>query len=57
MRILFYISTIKGGGAARVMTNLANCFANDSDLNAEVFLLTNLTADGEYTLSENVNRS
>ena len=57
MRILFYISTIKGGGAARVMTNLANCFANDSDLKAEVFLLTNFTADVEYTLSENVNRS
>lgn len=53
MKLLFYISTIRGGGAARVMTNLANQFAAD---NNEVHLVTNFPAVEEYFLDDKVLR-
>lgn len=56
MRILFYISTIKGGGAARVMTNLANHFVNDSEMNNQVIFLTNFYGEQEYLLDKRVKR-
>lgn len=52
MKILFYISTIAQGGAARVMTNLANQFCADN----EVLFVTNFRADREYFLREAVRR-
>ena len=56
MRILFYISTIKGGGAARVMTNLANHFVNDLEMNNQVIFLTNFYGEQEYILDQRVKR-
>lgn len=53
MKLLFYISTIRGGGAARVMTNLANQFAADDQ---EVHLVTNFPAIEEYFLDDRVLR-
>ena len=48
MKILFYISTIKGGGAARVMVNLANCLLKEN----EVFFATNFGSNTEYKLDK-----
>lgn len=56
MRILFYISTIKAGGAARVMTNLANQLADDPIEKNEIYLLTNFSGENEYELSNKVIR-
>ena len=53
MRILFYISTIRGGGAARVMVNVANGLAEEG---CEVFFVTNFPADHEYALQERIER-
>lgn len=53
MRLLFYISTIRGGGAARVMTNLANQFVQDEN---EVYFVTNFPAEEEYFLEERIIR-
>ena len=53
MRLLFYISTIRGGGAARVMTNLANQFVQDKN---EVYFVTNFPSEEEYFLEEKVVR-
>lgn len=53
MKVLFYISTIRGGGAARVMTNLANRFVRDT---AQVVFVTNFTDINEYRLSKSVKR-
>lgn len=53
MKILFYISTIRGGGAARVMTNLANQFVQDD---SEVYFVTNFPAEEEYFLEEKIIR-
>ena len=52
MRVLFYISTICGGGAARVMVNLANEFAVDN----EVHFVTNFLSEHEYVLNKKVHR-
>lgn len=53
MRILFYINTLAGGGAQRVMANLANMFAESGD---EVIFVTSFAAQGEYALGEKVVR-
>ena len=52
MRILFYISTIRGGGAARVMVNLANSFAKSN----KICFVTNFPADHEYLLATDISR-
>lgn len=52
-RLMFYINAINGGGAERVMTNLASQFAdNDYD----VIFVTSYTACGEYPLCEKIKR-
>jgi len=53
MKVLFYISTIRGGGAARVMTNLANQFVQDGN---EVTFVTNFPAEKEYPLDAKIER-
>ncbi len=55
MRILFNISTLTGGGAARVMSCLANQFVENGD---EVGFITSYieTEKGEYRLDERVKR-
>lgn len=53
MKLLFYISTIGGGGAARVMTNLANQFCKNGN---EVCLVTNFKSNREYHLDEHIMR-
>lgn len=53
MNILFYISTIRGGGAARVMTNLANQFVEDGN---KVCFITNFSEESEYFLDDKVIR-
>lgn len=52
MKIMFYISTIREGGAARVMTNLANHFSETDN----VSLVTNFSAETEYSLNAKVKR-
>jgi len=57
MTILFYISNILGGGAARVMTNLANTLSQDE--NSRIILVTNFSVckgKSEYPLSDKVIR-
>ncbi|MBR0410344.1 MAG: glycosyltransferase family 4 protein [Eubacterium sp.] len=53
MKILFYISTIRGGGAARVMTNIANAFSTKG---YTVYFVTNFPDYHEYTLNGNIKR-
>ena len=53
MRIMFYINTLAGGGAQRVMSNLANMFSEAGD---EVIFVTSFTAEGEYPLDKGVDR-
>ena len=53
MRILFYISTIRGGGAARVMVNIANEMHVAGN---EICFVTNFPADHEYALKEGIKR-
>ncbi len=53
MKVLLYISTIRGGGAARVMVNLANGFV-EKDHN--ICFVTNFPDVHEYSLSEGVKR-
>ena len=53
MRILFNISTIVGGGAGRVMSCIANKFAEAGD---EVGFITSYIQDGEYRLDERIRR-
>lgn len=53
MRIMFYINTLSGGGAQRVMANLANLFVEDGD---EVIFVTSFFAEKEYSLHEKVRR-
>lgn len=52
-KILFYINTIHQGGAARVMVNLANKFAEQG---YPVFLVTSFNETNEYSLNDNVTR-
>lgn len=53
MKLLFYISTIRGGGAGRVMVNLANQFHMDG---TEITFVTNFQADTEYSLDPKIRR-
>lgn len=53
MKILFYISTICGGGAARVMVNVANGMI---EIGNKVCFVTNFPADHEYTLDDRIKR-
>ncbi|MEZ3433410.1 MAG: glycosyltransferase [Lachnospiraceae bacterium] len=53
MKIFFYISNIGGGGAARVMTILANRFIKDEN---EVIFAVNFKAPNEYYLDSKVKR-
>lgn len=54
MKIMFYISTIREGGAARVMTTLANQLVIGEM--AEVFLVTNFASSTDYFLDSRVQR-
>lgn len=53
MKVLFYISTIRGGGAARVMVNLANGFLQK---NHKICFVTNFPDVHEYVLADGVKR-
>lgn len=53
MKILFYIDEIGGGGAERVMANLANGFIEKGE---EVILVTSFPKSKEYTLSNRIKR-
>ena len=53
MKLMFYISTICNGGAARVMTNLAN---EMSERGHHCVLVTTFRADIEYELAKGVTR-
>lgn len=53
MKILFYISTICNGGAARVMTNIANELSMNGH---DCTLATTFKADEEYALGDRVKR-
>lgn len=53
MKIMFYISTICNGGAARVMSNLANKL---SERGHDCTLVTTFLAEDEYILASNVER-
>lgn len=53
MKILFYINVLSGGGAERVMANLANRFA---DANHDVILVTTYETENEYYVSDKVIR-
>lgn len=52
LKILFYISNIKGGGAARVMSNIANELSKDN----EIVFVTNFPAEPEYKLNNCITR-
>lgn len=52
-RIAFYINVLTKGGAERVMSQLANQFAEHG---YEVFLITSFQGQGEYSLSDKVKR-
>ncbi|MDD6058870.1 MAG: glycosyltransferase [Ruminococcus sp.] len=53
MKIGFYINVIGGGGAERVVANLANQFSED---NNEVIVITSIRHEREYYLNESVKR-
>lgn len=53
MKVLFYINTLAKGGAERVITNLANQFAED---NHETVVVTSYYKNNEYKLSDKVQR-
>lgn len=53
MKILLYISTIGGGGAARVLVNLANYLVK---ANYQVIFITNFSDENEYLLDEKIKR-
>lgn len=50
MRILFYINVLNGGGAERVIANLANAFSDGH----EIIVLNTYKTENEYVLKENV---
>lgn len=52
-RVMFYINQIYEGGAERVMAYLVNAFA---DAGYESILVTSFWHDGEYKISDKVNR-
>ena len=53
MKVLFYISTIRGGGAARVMVNLANGLITKG---YDVCFVTNFPDVHEYSLCDEIKR-
>lgn len=52
-RIYLYIDVLGGGGAERVMANLANAFVSDG---YDTTIITSCRVDGEYSLDEKVKR-
>lgn len=52
-RVYFYINVLGGGGAERVITNLANMLAED---NYDVTMITSYEVEHEYILTRNVRR-
>lgn len=52
-RIAFYLGSLTKGGAERVVTNLAEYFKESG---YEVFVITKLRAETEYTLSDGIAR-
>ena len=52
-RVYFYINVLGGGGAERVITNLANMLAED---NYDVTMITSYEVEREYILTRNVRR-
>lgn len=53
MKVLFYISSMDGGGAQRVLWSLTNFFCNK--LGHEVYVATNLSSTIAYDFNKNVN--
>lgn len=53
MRVLFYINRLNGGGAERVISQLANFFSSSGD---KSILVTSFRSDNEYELDEGVTR-
>ena len=53
MKLLFYISSLYGGGAERVVANLANQFCQ---CGYEVCVVTNVLNSSDYYLDKNVKR-
>lgn len=53
MRILFYISSIEGGGAQRVLNTLANNLS--SKLEHDIFVATNLSTEFAYHFEKKFN--
>lgn len=52
-KLMFYINAINGGGAERVMTNLASQFADNG---YDVVFVTSYRAFGEYPLCKKIKR-
>ena len=52
MKIGFYINVLGGGGAERVISNLANEFSSDHNC----FIVTTSTVENEYPLLDRVKR-
>lgn len=53
MKLLFYISTIRGGGAGRVLSNLANYMVHKGH---DVCFVTNFPSETDYVLDDRVDR-
>lgn len=53
MKIFFYINVLHGGGAERVVANLANQFADHGD---DVSVITSYALETEYHVSDRVRR-
>ena len=53
MKLAFYINSIRGGGAERVITNLATYFSNNDH---EVILITSFYSEWEYPYDEKIKR-
>lgn len=53
MKILFHISSIYGGGAERVLCNLANHFCNNDN---DVTIVVCYEKDNEYFIDEKINK-
>lgn len=51
MKIAFHLNCLEQGGAERVVSNLANQFAEDGD---EVYILTEWKAENEFRISDKV---
>ena len=52
-KIVFFINTIQGGGAERVIVQLANAFANDI---FDVVMVTSFAVNGEFQLDSKIKR-